>query len=138
MMIEPQRSTSQAESTRTVLVVDDVPALCRALTRELSDAFTVLCANSGAAAMLVLADRAELCAVICDFDLGDGPNGGDVLKMARSLFPHCARVLVSGSSHESIDELVATGGAHVRTLKPIEPGSLLRVVLDLLAVGTRH
>lgn len=116
-----------------MLVVDDLAPLRATLGRALSSDFTVHYASSGPEALRVLDQLSELNAVVSDFDLGRGPHGGNVLERARALFPNSVRVLISGSHDDVISGIVSGGNAHAYLPKPFSPGTLLQVVLALLA-----
>ena len=87
-----------------VLVVDDEPALVRAVARELRQDALVVGVGSLAEALAVLdeegADPFDV--VLADLELGDG-RGTAVLARARERHPAALRVLMTGHGAAAAD-----------------------------------
>jgi len=89
------------------LVVDDDPAICRAVTRLLSPyTKTVEAPNAEAATRLL--DKLTFAAVISDFQM-PYQNGIWLLEQARSKQPNALRVLMSGSEPPDLAKHQSTG-----------------------------
>jgi len=124
---EPQR----------VLVVEDDPALRKAMARELRAEFEVTLAGGLVPALEVLGRTDRLSAVVSDLMM-DGPVGIDLLEEVRRRTPTCARILVSGTVVEAdIRDAVTSGTVQQFVSKPWKAGALLAAVrgaVDALAV----
>lgn len=117
-----------------MLVVEDDPALLRAIRRELSSTFDVVAVGTGADGISAI-HGASFEAIVTDLDLGAGPTGADLLCEAQIVAPRTALVLVSGSGDAGT--IAATiGVAYVA--KPWRTGELVRVTTHAihLARGT--
>ena len=80
---------------RTLLLVDDEPALLNALKREFRSApYEVLTATSGEEALAVLADR-DVQVILSDYRM-PGMSGVEFLAQARALRPDAVRMVLSG------------------------------------------
>lgn len=78
-----------------VLVVDDEPGICRALTRLFThQGHEVRTALNGAAAELLFAEF-EPDVVISDFKM-EGINGVELLRRVGKRFPNAKRILLTG------------------------------------------
>ena len=102
-----------SESAIRVLVVDDEPSICRALTIALSRAgFAVRATVTGDDALAVL--RAEAVDVlVLDLRIPD-LRGDAIFQMATALQPHlrAQTLFVTGDVTEHAEALVAACGAH--------------------------
>lgn len=78
-----------------LLIVDDHADLRPALEQALQDDFHVLTGANYDDALAVLEWEPDVCAVIADLDLGDGPSGLDVLRGAQATVPDTLRILMS-------------------------------------------
>jgi len=80
-----------------ILFVDD-DALCSLDTcsalRDLG--YNVLCAHTAEGALDALGQDRPLTALVTDIDLGDGPDGFEVARVARRTYPNLAVVFISG------------------------------------------
>lgn len=122
------RSTLSAKSCARVLVVEDEPALRRAMARELRIEFDVSLAGGLSSALDILHRGEELCAVVSDLMM-DGPVGLELLEEVRRRTPACARVLVSGTvTRDDIDDALASGTVQHFISKPWDAGALLAAV----------
>lgn len=89
-------SASDLSSTRRLLLVDDEPALLRALQRQLElRQFTVTACAGAAQALNAIADQQFDCAVL-DFSL-PGTTGIELMQWLRAIDPTLAVVLLSGT-----------------------------------------
>lgn len=120
---------SMTDPKPRVLLVDDDPAVLRALARELRGSFEVLDASSYEEALRVLDESPDVRAICSDFDMGTGPDGLALLAEIRRRSPEAARLLVSASlSPKEIEETVESGLAHVFIGKPWASGDVLRAL----------
>jgi DNA-binding NtrC family response regulator len=116
------------------LIVDDDPALQRALAREVLKGFEVVLAGRADEAIDIISRDPQLRAVVSDLDLGPGRNGLHVLRHARKVLPDAARLLVTGEiSEEDAGEALATGAAHYVFIKPWDRGELIKALQRVLA-----
>lgn len=120
-----------------VLVVDDEPSICRALTIALTRAgFDVRSVESGEVAhTLVRAEHFD-CLVV---DLRIPDMRGDVLfELAASLQPHLkhATIFTTGDASERAQELIEACGCPVLQ-KPFDLSELLSLVKRLTARSVR-
>ncbi len=90
---------------RTVLLVDDEDGVRRLAARALTkDGWTVLSAESGEAALALLAEQEEgtrLCAVLSDVVM-PGMDGPALVRALRSLRPGLPAILASGYAEEAV------------------------------------
>lgn len=85
-----------------ILIVDDERANLRVLERLLADEYTVITADSGAAALDLLTDhRIEM--IITDQRM-PGMTGIEFLKRAEAVAPHAVRMIITG--YTDVDALV--------------------------------
>jgi DNA-binding NtrC family response regulator len=77
-----------------VLVVDDDPALLRALARVLAAHFEVDLVPGVTSALAKLA-LTQYAAVVADEKMADG-SGRGLLAVVRERYPSCRRILISG------------------------------------------
>ena len=95
-----------------VLIVDDDKAVRSAIARELNVDFNVLEAASHSGAWAIL-ERSGIDAIVCDQNLGTGPQGPVLLAEVRDQMPELLRFMVSGSDDQSLfPAMMATGAAH--------------------------
>jgi DNA-binding NtrC family response regulator len=109
-----------------VLVIDDNPAIGRALVRELREHCDVRVAHSLEAAWAEI-DRRVPHAVICDYDLGSD-SGLELLEHLVERHPGVRRVLFSGGESTAISQAVAAGVAQALLDKPWSTDDLLRAL----------
>ncbi len=102
-----------------VLVVDDEPAILRALQRLLTRrGFEVETASSGLSALEHLRDRASD-VIISDFKM-PGMNGTELLCAAAAMLPKIRRILLSGCA----ERVVQVDAVFIP--KPFDEDELLR------------
>lgn len=110
-----------------VLIVDDMPSLCRAIARELAGSYDVVIASSYQGGCALIGQHPELVAVVSDLLLGGGADGLDLLAAARTSAPGAARLLITGTSHtlpggraEVVDAVIAKPWPFGHVLATIE------------------
>lgn len=114
-----------------ILVVEDDTLIRMALVATLKGGgYTVAECNSGAAAMILIDDSADLQGLISDINLGDGPDGWAVAHHARQRYPALAVLYVSG---ESVASWTAEGVPNSLILqKPYAEAQLMTAIASLL------
>ncbi|GAA4777660.1 response regulator [Novosphingobium ginsenosidimutans] len=114
-----------------ILVVEDDALIRMALVATLKGGgYTVAECNSGAAAMILIDESAELQGLISDINLGDGPDGWAVAHHARQRYPALAVLYVSG---ESVASWTAEGVPNSLILqKPYAEAQLMTAIASLL------
>ncbi len=117
-----------------ILLVDDeahiLSALQRAMRRE---PWTVLTADSGSAALAVLAKQ-HVDLIVSDQKM-PGMSGLDLLARARSLQPDAASILITGWTEEVPHAQIEALGVHALLPKPWDVQTLKRAVREALAQG---
>ena len=102
-----------------VLVVDDEPLMCWSLTETLGDDGDVVTeAQSGHAAIGVLAEAPEPDVVLLDYHLLDSQNL-DLLSMVKRLAPHSQIIVMSAYCTPEITKQALALGACRVVSKPI-------------------
>ena len=116
-------------SRYTVIMVDDEPNILQTLKRCFSrEKFRVICANSGAEGLKLVADTANVAVIVSDQRM-PGMNGSEFLTRSREFAPDAIRMLLTGYS--DIETTVAAmneGGATHYIGKPWEETMLLQTV----------
>lgn len=114
-----------------ILVVEDDTLIRMALVATLKGGgYTVAECNSGAAAMILIDESADLQGLISDINLGDGPDGWAVAHHARQRYPALAVLYVSG---ESVASWTAEGVPNSLILqKPYAEAQLMTAIASLL------
>lgn len=113
-----------------VLIVDDEPAICRGIARELRSVFDVESADGYEAVCALLGDRPEFHGVVSDFHLYGGGNGIQVLETVRRRSPATLRILMSGDfAPQLLEEAILVGIVDAFVTKPLRPGELLDALL---------
>ena len=111
----------------TVLVVDDEVRSLEALRRTLDEDFTVLTADSAAAAAAILA-REWVHIVLCDQRM-PGVSGVEFLSEVREKWPDAVRIIISGyTDSEDIIAGINEAGIYQYLLKPWQPEQLLLIL----------
>lgn len=93
---------SDGTSPRRILVVDDEPAILRALTRVFVRAGFEVRTAGGVDEALGVLEGFTPDVVISDFKM-QGRNGGELLAIVGVRFPVAKRVLLSGYAEQSDD-----------------------------------
>ena len=110
------------------LVVDDDPLVLSALERLIQARGNVVRSVSTVADALVEVARRVPHVIIADFDLSPGGNGAELLRIVAQHHPFVRRILFSGSSDSTIEELLEMGIAHGFVPKGSGSGELFAVV----------
>ncbi|MEW5835644.1 MAG: sigma-54-dependent transcriptional regulator [Pseudomonadota bacterium] len=122
----------EAESTPTVLLVDDEARSIEAMRRTLADEFRVIGAGSAAEARLLLDSDQAIDVILCDQRM-PGCTGIEFLKEARERWPEVVRIVVSGyTDSEDIIAGVNDAGIFQYILKPWVPDHLLQTTRSAL------
>jgi two-component system OmpR family response regulator len=135
--VSPGRHVSAGTRIR-VLVVDDEPAICRALSIALTRAgcATVVAESGDAALALLRAERVD--AMVLDLRIPD-MRGDAVFHLATALQPHLRRqtMFITGDVTDRADQLVrACGAPYVR--KPFTLADITDTVRALVPVERRE
>ena len=122
----------------TILIVEDEILIRFSLIDMFEDAgFAVLNAASASEAMeFIDTDGAAINVLLTDIRLGDGPDGWDVARHARSRLKAIPIVFVSGDSAGDWSEKGIEGS--VMLAKPVPEGDLLAAVQKGLTGNADH
>jgi DNA-binding response OmpR family regulator len=114
-----------------ILLVEDEHLVSDLLKVALEEGgFHVLVANSGQAALDILARERAVAGLVSDVDLGIGPTGWEVARLARANSPQLAVVYMSGASAHQWE---AEGVPNSTLLtKPFAPAQLLVAIAHQL------
>ncbi len=127
----PTAPVSDARTTATILVVDDEPELCQALSRLLTrHGYQALTAGNGEEALEVL--RKEQVPLVLSDLMMPRMNGVELLKAAKIVSPATEMVIVTG--HGTIETAVEAMkmGAYDFIEKPFTASTTLKVVRKAL------
>ncbi len=113
---------------RRVLIVDDDPAMTRALARDLaSDRYETIASQSPIEALQILKQTLPE-VIIADFQM-PGMSGTQLLTHARVVVPQSGRILISGSpSLEMAMDAINLGAVSRLFIKPFSPTVLALAV----------
>ena len=113
----------------TILLVDDQPAILRALRRQLARQakFTVVAAPSVDDAIATL-ETTDITMILTDYEM-EGRNGVDLLREVRSRWPGTRRFLMSGAMVPAADELIGSGLVERFFAKPLEFAAILAALM---------
>lgn len=120
---------------RSILVVEDQEQVRRFLAQLLEKAgWEVRCASSGSEALDCLV-QFRYVLILCDFDLGPGPNGIDLLRSLPAKARGTPFIVLTG--HGTVDRCRAAllAGAGDFLEKPCQPAQLLSTI-ERLAPGS--
>jgi diguanylate cyclase (GGDEF)-like protein len=122
---------------RTLLLVDDDPATLTALARLVSaEGYEVLTTVNAREALDLLAVH-DIGVIVADYRMPD-MDGNELLKRARSLYPHTARIMLSGHSDmKSLIKAVNAGAIHTFLEKPVSAPVLRKTLSDAFLVHQR-
>lgn len=116
---------------KTVLVVDDEPALCELLSRALGHDLRVLTATSGPEAVEIM-DREPVDGVIADYMMPQ-MTGVEVLVEAARRYPTAPRILITASERiEHAQEAINVARISRFMAKPLRVRELREVLLGAL------
>ena len=123
---------------KTILLVDDEPAILRALQRTLQrSGFRVLQAENGVQALNVLATE-PVALVISDFRM-PGMNGAELLQQVRLQFPSTIGLILSAyADREALLACLNSGAAWRFMEKPWEDTQLLKDITAALSERDRR
>jgi response regulator RpfG family c-di-GMP phosphodiesterase len=142
-MAEPRNGSSLIATTRTILYVDDEPALCRAFERALRGPGVRIVTTTSAPHAVELLDRERFDVIATDYRMPE-LNGIELLRAARTKAPGARRLLVSGRVDGEVGEdVLADAEVDGVIIKPWSLDELRRVVrlvaeLALLARDRRQ
>jgi signal transduction histidine kinase len=127
----------RVDGGKTILLVDDDPAVLRALSLELSDCGhrTLVADNTDDAMRLIASDTAFGMAIL-DLRLGGRHNGWVLAGAWRTRRPDAPVILMTGSTDALTLRQVRDSGLPT-LFKPVAPSLLHRVIADPLA-WARH
>ncbi len=114
-----------------ILFVEDDIVLNMATCVAMEDkGINVKCVYSGPAAIEAITRLEYLDALLTDIDLGKGPDGFDVARYARRLYPGLPVVFVSGTMglHHAANGVDGS----VFVAKPFHPAQLMRALDQLI------
>jgi DNA-binding NtrC family response regulator len=116
------------------LIVDDDPAMQRALAREVLKVYQVVLAGSAEEAIGIIGKLEGLRAVVSDLNMGSGTDGVRLLRFAQQTVPECARILVTGKIERDLaEELITSWAAHYVFLKPWDRGAIVHAIQEVIA-----
>jgi CheY-like chemotaxis protein len=118
----------------TVLVVDDEPAICKAIARQLRGRFRIVSAGEAETALALLAQEAPV-AVVADYYL-PGRKGHELLREIRDRHPRVRRILLSGAPEVEIEALRAEGLADRYLAKPWSAQELIEFLESCCGRGS--
>lgn len=118
---------------KTVLIVDDDPAICELIRDILAEArIDTLCAKSDIQAYRIMAKPPAIGALVVDINLGVGTTGFDVARFGRQVVPNLPVIYVSGQATPTMFAQSAVPNSDF-LLKPFAADELLRIVAQRLA-----
>lgn len=122
-------------NTRRVLVVEDDVfvggLLCESLEKS---GFVTRHATSAADARTAAADF-DPDAALVDIDLGDGPNGLDLVRVFQRTRPELVCVMLTARPSSSVQDRLPPGVGFIRKSMISEPGALLQALDTALRQG---
>ena len=121
----------------TVLAVDDDHLVLRALEATLKRHFRVLTADSGAAALALLAEHPSAAVAIIDQRM-PGMSGAELIRHLAEPYPNLVRIILTGYQDiESLKQAINNGGAFRYLEKPCSNEDLLSAVRQAIALHRR-
>jgi CheY-like chemotaxis protein len=128
------RSIDPRLNPGAILVVDDSPAICRALAAllEFRGWSTLVAANAAEAIHLLLVEpgRPRLAGMICDWKLGERDTAEAVLKWLDFAYPRTPVVIMSGLEAHEVPVLALAERAIAFEQKPLAPSTLDRILAE--------
>jgi CheY-like chemotaxis protein len=117
-----------------LLVEDDLLTLFRTQDVLESRGYFVLTAESGAEALRIVDAHAdELSMLVTDVNLGEGPDGWQVARLARAVKEDIPVIYTTGDAHS--EWLLHGVPGSVLLAKPVLPACLLASISSLLREG---
>ena len=127
-----QDRTSPAQSTVTIMVVDDEERVRRLTARMLRDeGYHVLEAASAEQALERLADAGEVQIVLADVAMPGGMNGVELAEKVRAAAPSSRIVLMSGYDR-LFPNWESIGARFPLLMKPFTAGQLFQQMSEVL------
>ncbi|MGM3306769.1 response regulator [Anabaena sp. WFMT] len=124
--------TSQANSKPKILVVDDEPDNLDLLYRSFYREYQVLRANSGPAALELLAQEGDVSVIISDQRM-PMMSGTEFLSLTATQYPDIIRIILTGYTDvEDLVEAINSGKVFKYVTKPWEAEELKAVVRQAL------
>ena len=126
---------SPARSTERVLLVDDEPAVCEALSGSLAArGLDPVCVRSDRDALSALRGPGpRFACLVVDVNLGPGVTGYDVARYARRIDEDLPVVYVSGQTTRQTFEENRVEGDTAFLEKPFSPGDLVAAIQTLIS-----
>ena len=127
--------STATSARRTVLFVDDEPAILSSLRRSLrAPDVDVLTAASGQEALETMA-RSTVHVIVSDMRM-PGMNGAELLQQVLDRWPGTVRMLLTGHAEEdAVREAFDQARIHRMMHKPWDDGELRRTVREALGAG---
>lgn len=117
----------------TILFAEDDIVLNMALCESIEElGVSVNAVYSGQAAIEAINGLEYMMALLTDIDLGLGPDGFDVARQARKLFPHLPVVFVSGTmgAHHAANGVVRSAFV----AKPFQPLQIMAALDEVIRI----
>lgn len=122
----------------TVLLVDDQPAIVRALELGLKrHKFRVLTAGNGRDALGILEAEPELDVLVSDIVMPGGMSGFELARLALTLRPGLPLLLTTGYSYDQVEAHNGQADKYKVLTKPFSLVELVSQINDLLPVRSR-
>ncbi|NJM85685.1 MAG: response regulator, partial [Leptolyngbyaceae cyanobacterium RM2_2_21] len=127
-MVIPQSGSAQTAAKTKILVVDDEADNLDLLYRTFFRSFQVLQANSGLAALDILAAQPDIAVIISDQRM-PGMSGTEFLSQAAEKYPNIIRIMLTGYTDvEDLVEAINTGKVFKYLTKPWDENDLKNIV----------
>ncbi|MBY0239725.1 MAG: EAL domain-containing protein, partial [Burkholderiaceae bacterium] len=128
--------TDHGDPQRSLLLLDDEPAMVRALNRALrQDGYKILAATNCADALKLLANN-PVHVVLADQGMPD-MSGVDFMRRVKDLYPDTTRILLSGYSDlEPVIDAINHGAIYRFFPKPWNDEELRACIHDAFRVGS--
>jgi DNA-binding response OmpR family regulator len=119
--------------SRTILLVDDDPAIVRALEYSLGRwGFEVLTAYDGPAALAVLAVAEKVDLLLSDVMMPGGMSGIELARICRTRRPSLAILLTTGYAYDVIERLGGGFDEFPMIAKPYSIKTLVKRIEEIL------
>jgi len=128
------RAAPASSSANGLIVVDDDPEILNILEGLLSpEGYVVALADSGAAALDLLATRPDTRLIITDLSM-PGMDGVEVIQRARQNHPQLPAIVLTGLADSGVADMLRQiiGGKYKTLGKPFDAASLLESVAGLV------
>lgn len=119
------------ENSGRVLLIEDEPLIAMSMQDSLEgDGYCVELVYDGSAAIEYLGNQQELCGIVTDIRLGQGPDGWEVARRARDNEPRLPVVYVSGDSAHDFFRQSVPGSLMLQ--KPFRSADLLTALSNAI------